>query len=221
MIGLILGLLLIMKLTHGLFKILSFTISALILVGIVLGIMVVYDAFKFQQSAFSEPMIYAMLDTNGIAVTQIALNPTSENPIKLLQDSEIADLNSKDYDKLLSTYFKIWGFYPGLIDELSSDQYEFNGASINKADLKNLLYGSASLNDYNGDNEELKGALFAGIVVNEVAKNPVFLLKQFKAGNIMVEKETILFKFVKHLPVEWIQKLFSSTVSKVTEKVGA
>jgi hypothetical protein len=212
-LALILGLLLLMKLTHGIFRLLSFIISFFIVAGLVLGIIVVYDAFSFQQKAFSDPMVYVLTD-GTVPVTEIIRDPNADNTFIMLSDSDAVLISQGSYDELLSKYFKVWEFSPGVVEGLPGDEYPFSYYTLTKQELQAILFKETHA-DYNGTAAELRAAAFASIVVDEVAMNPVFMLRQYKMGNIAVHKESIVFKFVKYLPVDWIQRMFSRATQEV------
>ncbi len=202
--------------THSILKALSFAVSIAIIVSIVLGLLIVYDAFQFQNKAMSEPMVFS-LESGGSTVTGFVVSIGNSNSSEFLSQDEINFLNAGDYDALLNKYYKIWIIDMAIFDDLKTENFMILGKNLSKQQVRELLLShelALKLNLTNTD-EEIKAYLLQATIINDLFKNPVLLFDEYKKGNIRIYKETLMFKFFKIIPLNYIKKAFVSTVSRI------
>ncbi|MBW2988658.1 hypothetical protein KY318_04045 [Candidatus Woesearchaeota archaeon] len=221
----VLGLLILAKIAHGIFKLISFIISLLVLVGMVIGGIVVYDAYKFNQMVSKQPMAYILVSDSSV-LSAIALNPAKEELIQL-SNEEINAFSNGRYSQLLDKYYKLWVFDLRVVDDLKDEEFELGGITLTKSQLRDALVSDDPVSvlappgtEFNQTPNEIKGMLFAGVVVSEARQNPVFILEEYKKGSIKVIEESPLFRFIRIIPLSYMKRVFERAAQQISERVN-
>jgi len=207
---------------HGVFKIIAGVLSLFVLVGVIFGGIIIFDAYNFQKSAQTEPMIYALVDGEEIIVAMTVNQGTPE----IISGAELAQLKNKEYDDLLNNYYKLWFYTPAIIDEIDGEEFELGDYKISKEQIKEgifgdnpeTIFGIPEGTQLEQSKDELRMMIFGGIVVQEVMGSPLFMFEQYKEGNIWVEKESPLFKFIDKVPLNLVKGVLEKAVTKIKER---
>lgn len=184
------------------------------------------NGFKYKNNTF-------VLYENNELYTGIVLKPLTNVTLSLdsfsyFTDEEIEKnqeaINKKDYKALLKNSNRLFIFKPIVMNEpfnlalgseiklnegdllgivMSNDPYDEmvlkleDEYEMSKSSLKK------SIENIYGDEQKLKGYLFAAMLSNYlVHQKPGDLVKSFKSKQIIVYPETISFKIIKYLP--WV-----------------
>jgi len=202
---LILVLAIVSKVARAIFKVVALISSIFVVILIILGIFVVKDAFDFKERVAKQPMAFVMMDNDKVLVSLI-MKPNMSEPAVLSND-EVLSLSAKKYEPLLKTYYKIWILKPGIIDDFGQEKFQLEGINITKEQVKQALIADKPWEVFgytnapgNISSEMIKLGIFGNIMMQEISKNPVILIKEYKKGNILVIKETPMFKAFKYIP---------------------
>ena len=141
------------------------------------------------------------------------------------------DYINRDFEALKGENYKLFIVNVETFSELPQDTVMINDKPVEKSFLVEALQSNdpkAALSNEGviakdiestekklpsiaDDAGQLKSALFAMLFAKEVMQKPMFLFDQFKKGNILIYKETIVFKAIRVFP--------SSVFSKVADKL--
>ncbi|MFH0870785.1 MAG: hypothetical protein V1866_07060 [archaeon] len=130
-------------------------------------------------------------------------------------------LNSKDYAPLLGSNYKLFILTPAAINR----PFKINlGVDLNENDTLQMLRGDrpylvvaaklkgeyngssaekieAALRDAYGDDEKIKGYLFAAMLINYLQLKDISLIKSVKDKELVIYPESLSFKMAKYLPI--------------------
>ena len=168
-----------------------------------------YDDEKLYSAVTLKPM------------TSIHLSIDSFDYFKSEEMSQIEeDLGNKEYDNVLKSNYRIFIVKPDILNK----SYKLKlGAELNQNDLLEIIMSNNSfltlaektqdtyglevhtlrkgLKDMYGDEEKLKGYLFAAMLANYFqTQNPGELVINIKEKKLLVRPESISFKIIKYLP---------------------
>jgi hypothetical protein len=148
-----------------------------------------------------------------------------DQELSLEQEDKIMDaLNKESYQNLLDDYFKIFFVKVKILDSIKQDKFQIENFNFTKKQISNALVAENPFQalgiDKNKVPEEftaskLKMALFMSTIQDQLTSNPIFLLKEYKDGNIYVYKETIMFKALKYIPVSMVKSIISKAKDKI------
>ena len=109
-----------------------------------------------------------------------------------------------------------------IMDELQTNQIEFAQKTYSKDEAARALKSdnpSEVLGLREGvSRDELKAALFSEIFSNYVLNDPLVLFEQYKEGNVRVEPETAVFRFMRFAPVGLIKSLIGGAFEFAEKK---
>ena len=130
-------------------------------------------------------------------------------------------------DSVLGTNYKLIIITTAAFNELPMDTLTINNKQVPKSTVLAALIAddtAAVLSEANvygadirasdskikqpiDDNNKLKAGLFAMSFAEGMKDSPMFLFREFKKGNIIIYKETILFKAIKIFPIGVFDKV--------------
>lgn len=210
------------------FRIVTKIFLLLILILVVL-IMLVYKDMNDLRKGFSEnnnafflyddEKLYSGVTLKPITSTHLSID--SFNYFESEEMSQIEeDLGNKEYDNILKSNYRIFIVKPDILNK----SYKLKlGAELNQNDLLEIIMSNNSfltlaektqdtyglevhtlrkgLKDMYGDEEKLKGYLFAAMLANYFqTQNPGELVINVKEKKLLVRPESISFKIIKYLP---------------------
>ena len=223
---LIIGAVFIFFLTHKILKVILFVIGFCFFISIILGVFIFLDAKQFQEKMENNNILFILLNGDK----PIALIPVG-NGAKDLMISEQETINSKiinnNYKDLTKDYFKLLFIDIKLLSSIKEENFEQGSFKITKEQAYQALISDdpfrvLGLNENNVPADltvpKLKMTIFMITMQKQIMENPVFLLKEFKAGNIKVYKETIMFRFIRYIPTSVVEKLINKGETKL--KIG-
>ena len=177
----------------------------------------VKDAFDFKEKVTKQPMAFVIVDNEKVLVS-LVVKPNMSEPSVLGKD-EVLSISEKKYEPLLKTYYKIWILKPGIVDDFEQDKFQVQGINITKEQVKQALIADKPWEVFGYSNapgnissEMIKQGIFGNIMMQEISKNPVILIKEYKKGNIRVIKETPVFMVLKYVPLS-IANMVTSKMS--------
>ena len=179
---------------------------------IVASVMLVMDASDIKNKYPTEEKIFILADNTTILtgfVQGADLVPIS--PAELAGYS--AALNKKDYSAILGPHYKLFIIDINAIDALP-DGIMVDNQSLAKPQLVDILEGKPSPLFIGADAQQVRSGLFA-LSVQKVMSDPVFIISQFRKGNIIIYPETVLFKFLRYFPLRLIVSQLQSGLARV------
>ena len=232
----IIAIVLIFKFVKGVIKSIFLALSLLIIILVVFGVFVAIDLKDIQDNMQTSQNLFLLEKNNKInAGISWSLDGKTQ-PVFVTKesiDSYSAALSSNNLKEIQGDYYKVI-----LIDEKSFDSIDeiSNGqTSYTRQQIINLLNSDAPLDEFimssqKGitkdqiavlkpqlmqtmkikSDEEFKGFLFAMLFSAALEqKGSIFILDQYKEGNIKVYPETIVFRTLKVIPSSIIEKAVS------------
>ena len=218
----------------------------LIILVLVVGLFFIYqDARSMQENFDSSPNLFLLeIEENIIAGMQS--NP-EQDPVYLdsqtissynflYKDNNLNDIKEDNYKLII---FNQEAF--DSIQQITIDNhiftYEFATALLNSntpvddyIDNLIILEGISQENresvkqnmksDFEYSDTEFKGAVFATLFQErQDAEGPIFIFKQYQAGNAEVYKETAIFKLIEVIPTSFLKNMIEKTKTTVKETV--
>ena len=223
LLALILGAVLIFYLTHKILKVISFVTGFVVLAFLIIGAFVIVDAKNFQDKMQEENNLF-IITSNDNPVALIPMGKeqelTSEQESKIM--NELSDKSS--YQKLSQDYFKLFFVKIKILDSIKQDKFEIENFNFTKQQISDAIIAKnpfpvLGINENLVPKEltasKLKMALFMSTIQEQITSNPIFLLKEYKKGNIYVYKETIMFKVIKYIPISFVKSIVNKAKNKI------
>jgi len=205
------------------------------IIGIVLLLIIggttyfIYKDISDLKQNFSDSTKKMLLVDGNKVITGFLMN----KDVSFLSDNELNELSSylgnNDYEKMLGDSYKLMAFQIDIVLELDAEEIEIDDKAISKQDLISVFKSDnaadalkdkgITLSDYEDD--EVKAALFGIVLTENVLSpdNPLLLFSEFKNGNIIIYRETALFKAAKIIPLAFIEQTAKNLFGKAKEKV--
>jgi hypothetical protein len=222
--------LVIWKVTKSIMKAVFLAISAGVLILIIFGGLVIADAKDFKENFPTQPSLY-LYEVDNKFISGFAGVIGEEFTPSFISKENLDSYDADDLESVLASNYKLF-----IVKEQALDTVETVGKDedivLTKQEVDDLLASDSPIDDYIvlqlGDisesqkalarkqvNEgmkiesdaEFRGFLFATLFSTAVEQEgPLFVFDQYKEGNIIVYKETALFKFMKKMPVSLVSK---------------
>lgn len=219
------------------FKLFFFTFLILFLVTAVLGFLVYRDAMSFKDN-FTVSDNLLLLEDNGKILTGFVLHPGGEPSI--LTDQQLRDFTTNygngQYQNMLGSNYKM--FIIKLSAFKTEGAVEYDGQQLERKRLidslrsdnpaATFLQGMPGAPQANAaDSATLKVSFFVILYTNDLGTDPLNIIFAYKAGNIIVYPETIMFKIIKYLPLDMIssagllsEKLYKQNITGMLAWLG-
>ena len=161
---------------------------------------IVKDALDFSGKFQAESNMLLFANSEGTALTSgIIMKDKKSDP---LASADVARLNQffvkNDYKSMLG------GSYRLLVIKEAALTSSFHGK-----DLKELF------ESVSGSSED-RAALIMALYSKRVSDDPLFLVTEYKKGNVIIYPETPVFKAVKVLPLSLVKK----AAGRIAQKAG-
>jgi len=186
------------KLIKGIIKTVI-VLGAAISIGIaVASFLVIMDANDLQEKFSEEPNLFLLVE-NSTVISAIEFEGDNE-PIIIDQqqvDEFSTNLLEENYDALRSDYYKVI-----IIDKKILEDNSIEGLD---PDLSEKLDEAKYIEDK---------ADLALPILNKTFSDPVFLMIQYKKGNVKVHEETALFKAIELIPTAMIRTVGNAVIDK-------
>ncbi|MAG16266.1 hypothetical protein CMO88_04350 [Candidatus Woesearchaeota archaeon] len=183
------------KIIHGLLKTLLILIA---LISIVLGVgafFVVMDANDLKEKFGSEKNLFLLVHEQEV-ISALEFDKDEKRMQNQQQiESHTDKLKREDYAGIRKGYYKV---------------IVINSAIVEESKIKSKNISSEKLNSEYAEEK----AEFFSVVANELFSDPVFLISQYKKGNIEIHEETIMFKIIKVLPTSMIKTIADKAIDK-------
>jgi len=203
---------------------LSLVLMLLFALSGIIGFIVVKDAIDFRKNLAVQDNIIVLADGNEALAGYILGDPPSLLTGEQAGDAEAVVAGRRtegDYYKAFVIDIKILDEIPGG-EVIISDDFEIPAEDAKEAlrsdDPQAVLKLPSSQVLSAASGEELKVVLFSLIFSNHLAQDPLFLFEQYKEGNVRVEPETSLFKFMKYAPIGLIKAVAGSAFELAGKK---
>jgi len=238
----ILGALMVFKVTKSILKAVFLAVSVILLIVIIGGYFVVSDANDFREKFPSQPSIYLLKDDekiiagfSGILEENFTPSPALEEQINSYQ----YDYEQKNLNKILGENYKLFIMNKSAFDFVN--EVSAGEKPLAKQEIFDLLDSSMPINDYLSkqgipdsqkskarqdllaqmnikDDTEFKGILFGLLYATAMSKEgPLFMFDQVRNENMIVYPETAMFKLLKQIPSSFIQNI-ATKIKKGEEK---
>lgn len=217
------------------FKILKSALKAFSLVFLIAVILVAAASFfvykdigEFSQNWQNSSKLI-LLESDGVIEAVIQTTFTGDEPV-MMKDDGLGIIKTAYAAKELKTikgdnYKVIIIKLEPMLAQMESEEIIL-GDNISKADAAGIIKADNALSEMerisaeqgknimpkeNMDNSQIKSAVFA-VLVKQLAEEKgsefgIYLLKGYKAGNIIIYPETALFRLIKFLPDFIINKM--------------
>jgi hypothetical protein len=145
---------------------------------------------------------------------------TNAESMGYLDKGEIEGMQNKGIESITGDAWKLFMVdmraFDG-INELSLNEE----TRLTRQDLEGILKNDdiSSLADVDIKEEEAKAGIFAFLISQAFSSDPLFLLREYKEGNIIVYPETILFKTLKIIPPSLIESVMEKALGGVEERI--
>ncbi|MEM3374058.1 MAG: hypothetical protein QXE31_02435 [Candidatus Woesearchaeota archaeon] len=186
---------LFINLIKGIFKIAITFIFIILLIFLSFGLLVYLDARDIIQNTNNNTNIYLLKDDNQI-ITGFTMHQLNLSTAKSLSKREITKLESlyekKDYTNLKGKNYKLI-----IIDRKAFPKTEdFDPDKIINSinDESQLKFIQSIVQDNYSDP---KAIAFTMLISLSLRKDPLFLIKEYKKGNIILYEENLSFKMIK------------------------
>ncbi|MBN1156586.1 hypothetical protein JXA85_03160 [Candidatus Woesearchaeota archaeon] len=228
-----LALLVVIQLIRGAFRIISSVIFLLFLAMMTMSILIVYDAYQMKKSLPGSSNIFMIKDGDmlqggfeGKLGDALEIVFFDRNAVEEYQEYYSAG----DMKSILETDYKLFIFDMKAFDELNwpldtgqddiSKELMFEIMRSNEP-LK--IYVDAIYPDSEAGSEAIRKSILSGLSIEDEynikgvflnmlfakamdEKDAVFILEEYRAGNLIIYPETIVFKFVKSVPTGLYKK---------------
>ena len=183
-------------------KVLKIILLVLLVIGILAGItgyLAYKDAMDLKENFAASPSIY-LLDWNGEIAAGFETSMEEAEPV-FLDAQALAAVNDnhekKDYKEILGDNYKMFVFEKEAFEAVET--VEYGGDSHSKEVIYDIFEGDGSAED--------KGMAF-GVLVSTAGgdKGPLFMIEQYKEGNVKIYPKTIVFDLLKVMPLSWLEK---------------
>jgi len=222
--------------------------TIMILVGIIIIVLLVgtyfvyKDAQDMQENFQTSPNVF-LLEQDDKIISGFQQVPDSEEPMPINDLSDYS-IYPEDLAELKGDNYKLISFKQEAFDEI--DLIELDNIEHPTSFILTLISSETPVDDYITNaiirdgipqeqreeekqnmkqefgltDQEFKGMLFASIFKKAVdEEGPIFIFKQYKEGNVVVYKETAVFKMINLIPTSFIKNIFADTSSAVKEKI--
>lgn len=215
---------LIVVLAVVIFKVVSSVIKTVLITGAILAIagavlsgVVVMDAFKLKERLQAESVVLVASSDWSRIVSGLeakVVGGQGTEGLKAFSDDEIQAMDDrfkkKDYAGMAGTV------KPGLV--IIVNEAAITGSVPESIEIEgNKVPREVVLKQLEESDGRERAMLFAGLLGRKIVQNPMYLIQQYKAGNVRVYPETPVFKAVKALPLS----LFARAAKGLFEKAEA
>jgi energy-coupling factor transporter transmembrane protein EcfT len=237
LVGIILAIIIILAILKFVFKMVKLVFWIVVIIFIitsVLGIFTYRDALDMKENLESQPKIY-FLKQDETLVSGFSIGKLDEVP-EFFDFSKIVEyqnnFKNKDYEDMLDENYKIFILDMETFD-FNDENIEFIGGEVSKKTLQTVLNSDDPIEVYKSktninvrnygieDPGEFKGNIFATLF-NEKSGSmgQLFIMIEYKKGNVIVYPETASFKMIKLLPTSFIKNVFEKAKDKAVEEIN-
>jgi len=189
---------------HIIKSILKTVIFGIAVLSIVLGVsafFILMDFNDLKEGVQDSKNLFLVVDGNKV-LSGLESDGDSSNSVHQQElDEYTVKLQDGKPEEILNGYFKVFIIHAAVIEIIDSEL-------LDKLETA-----------YAEERAELLSRVIA-----KVFSDPVFMIVQYKKGNIEIHEETIMFKAVKLVPVALVRsiadKALSKTKSIVVDKIG-
>ncbi|MEE9525568.1 MAG: hypothetical protein V3V78_03105 [Candidatus Woesearchaeota archaeon] len=224
--------LIVFKITKSIFKAIFLASTILAITIALISFLVVSDATEFTEKSKAIPSIY-LLEEDGIILAGFSgtfMNESSQ-PTFVSGDA-LGPYEENDLDELLGENYKLYLVKKQAFDLI--DTIDGGNLLLSKEEVFTLIDSETPLDDYiiaqvgavsasqlaafrkdmfrdmNIENDDgFRGVLFAAMLTTGF-KEPIWLFDQIKQKNIIIYKETPMFKLIKFAPTSYLKKLMKT-----------
>ncbi len=204
----------IFKIAKSIIKtLLFFFILTFILTGVFSYL--IYSDFKDLTTNINQKpsILIIMKENEPLSLIQISTN--NENSMIELTSSKYDEIKNNitkgKIDDLLKEYYKIILFKMEMLEEAPLASATIAEKNITKEQAKEAINSNnpkktLNLEEVENPNNVFKMIIFLSYVPKDELESNAFFFKQYQKGNIIIYKETIIFKFIKNIPYFLIEE---------------
>ena len=196
----------------------------------IFGIFVYIDFLDLQKNLPVQDNIILLKDNNAY-LTGITFNMKNINTEQLPNIlTNIDSYNSKSYSEILGSNYKLIIIDLSFIEENLDSSFTITEQTItlNKQEILNLLKSADPLKEFltqknlpeqtiqyfpaeYNSNEKLKAMLFLATNKDILEKQSILpVIKGFKTNQIIVYKQTVVFEFIKYIPLSLVETILNT-----------
>jgi hypothetical protein len=225
---LVIAIFFVISIIRKLIKLAIFAVIILAVVSLVANGVIQDDFLKIKEKIGSSKQI-VLLEDNGEIISGFVDN----NEIMFFEDKELGQLtqyyNKKDFDMIVGENYKLFVVKMAAISGLQD--VKVNNKQVSVKDIEGLLLSGGQIasityedfmTDLKMEKSDMKNGMFAYLYYNyiKITKAPVFFFNNYKEGNMIVYPETAFFKFVKLVPLAWIEEKINKLRDKITDNIS-
>lgn len=157
----------------------------------------------------------------------------SQKPRQLTEE-EISQYTSyyrsTEYDSILGENYKVFIIKVKTVEDIENLDIQYGDLFIPGEKVIKALKSDHPAGVIGGElgessvgelfDAEIKAFLFSTLFTEQIIQKPTFLMTQLKKGNVVIHPETPMFKFLKFIPVKFLDLLGSDKIKKGEEKMG-
>lgn len=188
------------------------------LTSLIIAIIVFNDFNNIKENIFSKPSLIIIQENNNIvAASYLPIRDQKITNIPLNEYNKIKEnFNNQNFENLLDNYFKLFIFDLNNLEAQPLSSIDFAGTNFQKNEVLGAIRSNTpkeilNIPNPNLDNNQLKISLYFSFL-SEDEIGPEFLLKEYIDGNIIIYKETIIFKIIKITPYSLIERQLKKTI---------
>ncbi len=194
---------LVFKIVKTIIKTLMVITSLTVIILIIASIVLVSDISDFNNNfRYSSKMI--LLKEGDKMLSGVIVNGEA-NPVPNADLEKYSQLLSQNkYEDVLGGNYKLMVLKMECVDDMKFDEINVNETVIRKSEVPVILRSNAPI----------KFNVF-GEIVKLISNDQLFILQQYKKGNLIVYPETPVFKLVKAIPYAFIKSVVMRGVEEV------
>jgi hypothetical protein len=191
---LIVVIVLLLKVIKNVFLVGLYIFLILLIVGGAAGYFVAKDAAEFRAGMLEKNTTFFFMQS-GHLITGVRMDSINLTKISSLGSSRVSEYDSyyqkSEFQEILGDDFKII-----IIDAKAFPKNQKLDPNqvieyLKKEKIDSEMFGLAV------PSLDPKAAAFSMLIVASMTKDPLYLIKEYKKGNVIVYPETLLFKIVK------------------------
>ncbi len=233
-----LALLIIIQLIRGVFRIISSLLFLLFLAMMSFGMLIIYDAYQIKKNLPDSTNTFMVKDKDTLlGGFEGKLGKTQETRFfdKKAVNEYQEHYSAGNLKSMLGSRYKIFIFDLAAFDSLEWPLDTGQDAvskellyKIMRSEKPLQVYVDAVYPEFKASSEAIKKSILSGLGIDDEymikgvllamlfakaleEKDAVFILEEYRAGNLIIYPETIVFKFVKSVPATVYRKTMELT----------
>lgn len=208
----------IFKVAKGLLQAILLVNAVLTVVAAVFGVFVIKDALDLKNNFQAQDnLLLISNDEQAGVVAGILVRGTQSQQekgsgmanVEVLDAAELGRVSAlfakKDYASILGTAYKLIAVKEGAVISSVPESLQDDEDVVSREDVLAQVESSKG---------EERAMILAALLAMKVSKDPMFIISEYKAGNVVVYPETLVFKAIKLVPLSIFRKAAGIAMQK-------